>query len=192
MTIKDTLRLVRSMLESDAADRSIIEACVKLVDDAEWDSAGDEFVDDAYREDGDTGFDRGRAQGFQEGVLQGKRDLDTVAKARDEIATKLHELGKRITAAPLTAAQKKQAAQLEAALGWIAKRPPAKADRSARHAWKESELLPLKPCWCVVKSRDGKHKADAYWDGDDFVIAQKRRLVNGEKWAEIKVRRGVK
>lgn len=191
MTIKDTLRLVRSMLESDAADRSIIEACVKLVDDAELDSADNEYVDDAYRDDQHNGFDRGRAQGLQDGVAQGMRDLDTVAKQRDELSMKLRALGPK-PPKPLTAQQQRAAEKIEAALGWIAKRPPAKADRSARHAWKEAELLPLKPCWCVVKSRDGKHKADAYWDGDDFVIAQKRRLVNGEKWAEIKVRRGVK
>lgn len=124
---------------------------------------------------------------FKRGRLQGAAALETVAAQRDALATKLHALGN--VANPLTAQQRLAAEKAEAALGWIAKRPPQQAERVKRLAWKEAELLPVKPCWCVVRSRDGKQKTDAYWDGLDFVLAHKRRLVAGERWSEIALKR---
>ena len=135
-----------------------------------------------YRQVSDA-FVRGLSQGRNESAVA----LETVAAARDSLANKLHALGNK-PPTPLTAQQVLAAEKAEAALGWIAKRPPQPADRSKRNAWKQASELPEKAGWCVCRSRDGKQKSDAYWDGMDFVIAVKRRLVDGESWSHIKLK----
>lgn len=172
-TSREFILHLSAVARSNLADEAMLAALRGVLSLHEQ----DENEDDAYREDGDyndTGFDRGRAQGFQEGVAQGKLNLDTVAKARDELAMKLRE-GFKTVAGTLTEAKRRQLA-----MEWL--RGQLKSSHRSFGSWCGREQLPTTQGWYQVRSADLDDATHAMWDGESFIMMRKRRLIAGECW----------
>lgn len=176
-TASELINQVRELVNSDLSDTVARAACRGMVNF--WIDEERPYTDFS-QDDVDHAFERGR--------MQGAAVFETVAAQRDALATQLHARGN--AAKPLTAQQLLAAEKAEAALGWISKQPLPTQARSPVRKWHEHEVLPTAIGWYVIQT-DGE-ASDAYWDGMDFVLARKGRLVANQQWAEIKVRRGAK
>jgi hypothetical protein len=128
-------------------------------------------------------------EAYKRGVAEGQANMETVAAQRDALITKLHALGNKPH--KMTAKQIMEAKRAAAALGWIAKKPPPEDGRARVRWWRSHEELPTVPGWYALRDAAGG-KCDAYWDGLDFVISARRRLLEREQWAPIALKKPAK
>jgi hypothetical protein len=120
-----------------------------------------------------SAFKEGRNAALRANV----ENFETVAAQRDELATKLHEMGKRRFDA-LTADDRKRIA-----MTWLQRQ--VQTSFIARFTWQPREVLPPVHGWYHVRSPDLADSTLALWDGDAFIMMRKRRLNAGESWSKL-------